>query len=401
MPFRILSLDGGGIRGIVAAKMLATIEEKIGQPLHEYFDLIAGTSTGSILAAAIATGQRSEDIIEMYRTKSQIIFPYKSRFSLKRIPLILQYGPSAPKYSDAGFIKVLKEALGERKLFDITTPRLLILSFDTIDREAIVFKSWHKDKHQDRDTGKGYLDVPLWEVCLSSASAPTYFPAHKLEKRQFGIVRDGYAEVITLDEFSSSANDVYNNMEIRIVDGKGVGQTRTIKSYVGSTRQGKVSPPWDVIPDKTSKYSIKCVYSAIDGGVAANDPSSCAVAEALRLKYKPEDIYVLSIGTGARTRVISYEKARNWGLIQWAQPIIGILFDGSSEVYEYITNQVIEDRLLRLQFKLDRDLTGKKLSDDLDDVSEENIKNLLDAASAYMKLPKVQVGLEKFLRMSR
>ncbi|MEO0969847.1 MAG: patatin-like phospholipase family protein, partial [Cyanobacteria bacterium J06639_18] len=76
MPFRILSLDGGGIRGIVTAQILSLIEKQIDQPLNEYFDLIAGTSTGSILAAAIATGIRSEKIVEFYRENSSLIFPY-------------------------------------------------------------------------------------------------------------------------------------------------------------------------------------------------------------------------------------------------------------------------------------------------------------------------------------
>ena len=61
MPFRILGLDGGGVKGIIAAKMLANIEKRIYKPLNEYFDLIVGTSTGSIVAAAIATGRNSDN----------------------------------------------------------------------------------------------------------------------------------------------------------------------------------------------------------------------------------------------------------------------------------------------------------------------------------------------------
>jgi patatin-like phospholipase/acyl hydrolase len=237
MPFRILSLDGGGIRGLVAAKILATIEKQIQQPLNKYFNLISGTSTGSILAAAVATGSRSEKIVELYKQKSSVIFPYKSRFSLQRIPLLIKYGLS--------------------------------------------------------------------------------------------------------------------------------------------------------------------IYSAIDGGVAANNPSACAVAEALRLGYKVEEITVLSIGTGDRTRIIPFEKAQGWGLIEWAQPLIGVLLEASSDIYEYITNQVMHQRVLRLQFKLDRELTGKRLSDDIDDVSEENINNLIEAAEVYINQPYVQSALQQFLEISQ
>ncbi|AFZ00843.1 patatin-like phospholipase family protein [Calothrix sp. PCC 6303] len=392
MVFRILSLDGGGIRGLVSALMLTEIEKKISQPLNQYFNLVAGTSTGSILAAAIAAGANSQKIVELYKEQSKIIFPYQTRWTTQRIPLLLQYGFSAPKYSDTGLIQVLKATFQEAKLFDINYPLLLIVSYDTIEREPIIFKSWCYE--QD------YGNVPLWEVCVCSASAPSYFPAHRLIRQVKGKIQDGYTEVIELDENASSANNVYQNMKITITDGVGSSQVRTIKEYVGENRRATVSPGWDKIPNKTSSYTVESIYSAIDGGVAANNPSTCAIAEALKLGHRLEDITVLSIGTGDRTRVIPYEKARSWGLIQWAQPLVGILFDGSSDIFDYVSNQMIHQRHLRLQFKLDRQLIGKPLSDDIDDVSDENINNLIEAARVYMKQPQIQKSLEDFLKIN-
>jgi uncharacterized protein len=392
MAFRILSLDGGGIRGLVSALMLREIEQKISQPLNQYFNLIAGTSTGSILAAAIATGSSSQEIVELYQQQSKVIFPYRTRWTKQRIPLLIKHGLSAPKYSDGGLIQVLKATFNDVRLFDISSPLLLIISYDTIEREPIIFKSWCHNHD--------YGNVPLWEVCVCSASAPSYFPAHRLIRQVKGKVQDGYKEVIELDKNASSAHNVYQNMKITITDGMGSDQVRTIKEYIGENRQATVSPGWDKIPNKTSSYRIESVYSAIDGGVAANNPSTCAIAEALRLGHSLEDITVLSIGTGDRTRVIPYEKARNWGLIQWAQPLVGILFDGSSNIYEYITNQMIHQRLLRLQFQLDRKLIGKRLSDDIDDVSEENINNLIEAARFYMKQPHIQKSITEFLQIN-
>ena len=392
MPFRILSLDGGGVRGIVAAKILASIEKQINQPLNEYFDLIVGVSTGSILAAGIATGHSSEEIVDFFKNQSSTIFPYQSIFSLKRIPLLLKYGISAPKYSNNALAKVLQGVFGETRLFDIgTSPRLLVVSYDTIERNPIIFKSWRPDKP--------YGNVPLWEVCVSSASAPTYFPAHKLEKRVIGNVKDASINTIIFSDNESTVDSVYKNAKIRITDGTGSGQTRTIKNYIGSIRKATVNLAWDRIPDKSSTYSIKTIYSAIDGGVAANNPSSCGIAEALRFGYSPEEISVLSIGTGDRTQIIPFEKARTWGLVEWAQPIVGVLFDASSDVYEYISRQILHSSLVRLQFKLDKYLTGKPLSDDLDDATEENMINLLEAAEAYMNLPEVKTGVEKFLNL--
>jgi hypothetical protein len=393
MPFRILSLDGGGVRGIIAAKMLTDIEKRIDKPLNEYFDLIVGTSTGSIVAAAIATGRNSDDIVEFFQNKSSSIFPYQSIFSPQRIPLLLKYGISAPKYSDHNLIEVLRGVFGETRLFDIaTSPRLLVISYDTIERNPIIFKSWRPDKP--------YGNVPLWEVCVSSASAPTYFPAHKLDKRVIGNLKDASINTIIFSENESTVDGVYENAEIRITDGKGSGQVRVIKNYIGSMRKALVNRAWDRIPDKTSTYSIKTIYSAIDGGVAANNPSGCGIAEALRCGYSPKEISILSIGTGERTRIIPYEKARTWGLFEWAAPIVGVLFDGSSDIYEYISKQIVHEQLVRLQFNLDKHLTGKRLSDDLDNATEENMNNLLEATDVYMNLPEVKAKVERFLKVS-
>ncbi len=397
MAFRILSLDGGGVRGVISATILAEIEKQINQPMNEYFDLIAGTSTGAILGAAIAIGRSSEEIVELYKQKSSVIFSYKNRFSLARIPLriplIFKYGLSAPKFSDNGLIQVAQTTFGNIRLCDIPSPRLLIISYDTITRQPIIFKNWRKDKD--------YQNVPLWEACVCSASAPTYFPAHKLDKKVSGIVQKASTYKIQLDKNASVVDDVYNNTEIIIINSTGYSQSRTIVRYEGLTQTAEIDQPWHIIPDDTCIYLINFLYSAIDGGVAANNPSASAVAEALRLGYAEDEIFVLSIGTGERTQIIRYEQAREWGLVEWAQPLIGVLFDASADIYQYITEHIMQDRLLRLQFQLDRQLTGKRLSDEIDNASDENINNLIKAAKVYINQPLVQDKVQKFLQVSQ
>lgn len=315
MTYRILSIDGGGIRGVLAARMLQNIEERIQKPLREYFDLIAGTSTGSMVGAAIAIGIPAEEIVELYRAKAKDVFPYTSRWNIQRLPLILRYGPSAPKFSDDGLIEMLKTLLGNRLLGEVPKPNLLITSYDTIGRLPIIFKSWREK----------FAEVPLWEACVCSASAPTFFPAHRLEL----------------------------------------------------------------------KGQILC---AIDGGLAANNPTACAVAEAIRLGHPLEELEVLSIGTGAATRTIRWEQARGWGTVQWIWDgrVVKVMTDAPCEIYHYITDYVIGDnaRYARLQFPLDKQLISKPLSDDMDDASEENINNLIEAADAYMNTLEVLECLE-------
>ena len=387
MTFRILSLDGGGIRGVVAATMLARIEQQISVPLNQYFQLVAGTSTGSILATAIANGRSAKELIGVYQQKGSRIFPYQNLWSPERLGLVFQYGLSAPKYSDKGLVEVLKEEFKYKKLSEVKATNLLIPSYDTINREPIIFKSWRKK----------FMNVPLWEACVCSASAPAYFPAHQLIRREEGKVIGGEAKTIVFSQQASEDDDDYNRMRIDITGGTGRGQVRTIIDYVGKTRTALVDGEWDVIPDATSTFSVVIEYSAIDGGVAANNPTACAIAEALRLGHKVEDISVLSIGTGSFSREIPLKSAQEWGAAQWALPVIDVIFDASSDINDYIARQIIQ-RYLRLQFKLDRSWTGKRLSDDMDDASQENIRNLIEAADAYIKHSQVQKAIATFLQ---
>jgi patatin-like phospholipase/acyl hydrolase len=389
LTFRILSLDGGGIRGVIPATMLAVIERQIGVPLNEYFHLIAGTSTGAILAAGIATGRSPLELAEIYQKKGSRIFPYRSLWSPERLGLVAQYGLSAPKYTDKGLVEVLKEEYKYIKLSQVTATKLLMTSYDTINREPIIFKSWRKK----------FVNVPLWEACVCSASAPAYFPAHRLVRKEEGRAVGGDAKTIIFSEAASADNDDYNRMEIEITGGTGKGQIRTIIDYSGKTRAAMVDAEWDVIPDSTSTYSVRLEYSAIDGGVAANNPTACAIAEALRLGYEVRDISVLSLGTGSFTREIPLRSAQEWGAAQWALPVIDVIFDASSDIHDYIAREIIEQRYVRLQFRLDRSLTGKRLSDDLDDASPENIRNLIEAGNVYVNHPRVQQAINSFLQM--
>ena len=102
----------------------------------------------------------------------------------------------------------------------------------------------------------------------------------------------------------------------------------------------------------------------------AVNPGMCAWAEARALGL-PDDTVVLSLGTGSLIRRIPYDEAKDWGLIQWAQPILDVVFDGSSDTVDYQLGQVIgEDKRFRLQTTLET------ASDNMDDASEENLRNL-------------------------
>lgn len=107
--YRILSLDGGGIRGLMTAIWLQRHEEKLKGPLHEHFDVVAGTSTGSILACAVSKGIPVERIVELYVQRGKQVFPSAASRLWSRTTRLFSQGVSAPKYDGEGIERVLKD----------------------------------------------------------------------------------------------------------------------------------------------------------------------------------------------------------------------------------------------------------------------------------------------------
>ena len=111
-------------------------------------------------------------------------------------------------------------------------------------------------------------------------------------------------------------------------------------------------------------------YSLVDAGIFANNPAMCALAEA-RSMGLGDDVLIVSLGSGESTQPILYERAAGWGLRQWAQPLFGISFDGTSSTVNYQLRQLLpEDRYYRFQAKLN------EWNDDMDDTSPTNLRSL-------------------------
>lgn len=172
-PFRILSIDGGGIRGIYPAHVLRCIEERLQIDLFDTFDMIAGTSTGSIIAAGVATGVPAADIVAMYKEHGAGIFRKKRFFwpgkKLKNVQ------PMFDSVYDAQYLEnVLTEVFQDKRLGDIKKP-LLLPSTDIGNGCVHVLKSgYSKDFTRDNN-------VLVKDAVLASCSAPTYFDPHKLD----------------------------------------------------------------------------------------------------------------------------------------------------------------------------------------------------------------------------
>jgi patatin-like phospholipase/acyl hydrolase len=185
--FRILSIDGGGIRGLIPSKVLADLEYELQQidpdkKLYEHFDLICGTSTGAILAIAIALGIPSADLVKFYKDNAKMIFP---RFVLKCLPSKSRAFFSAI-YSNKALLKKLKEVYAAANngvvplLLDLKT-NVCIPTFNGNDGTINVLKTKHHPDYT-RD-----YKLPAHDVAMSSASAPIYFPPHSFKyENRFG-----------------------------------------------------------------------------------------------------------------------------------------------------------------------------------------------------------------------
>ena len=160
--FHILALDGGGTRGIYTAQLLAKIEQALGTPIRTCFDLIAGTSTGAIIAGAAVSNIPMQEIVELFETET----PYIFRRRWYRIPLFLS------KYPDQKLAQIIAKHLPAPSLREIETP-LMITSSEIAKSEVHIFRSNYSSR--DSEVAPTDKDVNLRDAILASCAAPTFF----------------------------------------------------------------------------------------------------------------------------------------------------------------------------------------------------------------------------------
>jgi uncharacterized protein len=298
-PVRILSIDGGGIRGIIPATVLARIEQQTGRPIADLFDLIAGTSTGGILALALTCpsedGTRprfaATELVDLYEHEGPDIFPRHPLAGFRRL-----FGP---KYPLRGLERALRARLLHTHLAEART-EVLVTAYDIGRRDTVFFRSERaKELVRKRDPEAADYNLEMVDVALATSAAPTYFAPRRIPLR-------------------------------------------------------RPQPPMVLV----------------DGGVFANNPGMCAYVDVSAGQRPPEDVLMVSLGTGSLTRPLSYRRARGWGLIGWAPPLFDVVLDAVSDATNYQLDRVLGDRYHRFQTEL---CHGQ---DDLDDASEDNIESL-------------------------
>lgn len=164
-PFRLLALDGGGIRGLFSAACLDHLEQHTGKRLADYFDLIVGTSTGAIIALGLSSGMSAAEVLRFYQEQGPHIFAGGRGWFGQLF---------RPKYNNRRLIEALQTTFGDQTMNDLKVP-VCIASYELVQGIPRVFKD---DHHPDLHWGGG---LTVWKVAAASSAAPLVFPAVQVQ----------------------------------------------------------------------------------------------------------------------------------------------------------------------------------------------------------------------------
>jgi patatin-like phospholipase/acyl hydrolase len=200
--FKILSLDGGGVRGYLSAKLLANVEDHLNRktgelkPLGERFDFIAGTSTGGLIAMGLACGYTAAEVLAFYEKYLPRIFGQQSQtryLGSKYLAKLI-----GPAYRNAELRRSLEEFFGDKTLRDLQTD-VLITSVSLPNALPRLHKTEYAERNHERS------DEGLVDVALATAAAPTFFPAHSTQHSHHlidgGICANNPAMLALVDAF--------------------------------------------------------------------------------------------------------------------------------------------------------------------------------------------------------
>ncbi len=184
-PYRVLTIDGGGILGYYEACILHEIakyansdfRDSVAPDIGASFNMICGTSTGSILAAGLAKGVPIEEMMHLYKDNAKNIFPLPMPSNKLKLAIWAIRNMFSPSGNQDALIKVLGDTLGETTFAEIWNDRNIAMCIPAVNAKTnipSVFKTpHHKDLNRDDN-------LKLAEACLASAAAPIYFPVARI-----------------------------------------------------------------------------------------------------------------------------------------------------------------------------------------------------------------------------
>jgi Txe/YoeB family toxin of Txe-Axe toxin-antitoxin module len=170
MKFKILSIDGGGIKGLYSSTILEHLEAKYGGSCSDYFDMVCGTSTGGLIALGLSLKIPAVEISKIYSEHGSKIFPKRNKFVS-----LLRQTIWKGKFSDEPLKRSLTDIFGERVIAE-SNNLLCIPSYSFTDARPWIFKYDHKEGGLTRDNKAKYVSV-----ALATSAAPTYLPLVEID----------------------------------------------------------------------------------------------------------------------------------------------------------------------------------------------------------------------------
>ncbi|XP_052195782.1 patatin-like protein 2 [Diospyros lotus] len=333
-----LSIDGGGIRGIIPATLLAFLESKLQEldgadaRIADYFDVIAGTSTGGLVTTMLTAPDRdnrpiyaAKDIKAFYFEHCPKIFPQDSVSS------------SGPKY-DGKYLRSLVHNLLGNITIKQTLTDAVIPTFDIKDLQPVIFSN-----ADGKDSV--FKNALLSDICLGTSAAPTYLPAHYFE------TKDAHGNTRSFD----------------LIDGGVAANNPTLLAMTHISRE--------IARGRFKFVDVK--------------PMDC------------NNMLVLSLGTGGAKKEAKYsaQEASKWSLVDWiykngSTPLLDAYGDASFDMVDIHVSTLFQalrahKNYLRIQ---DDTLTGAASSVDI--ATEENLQNLAEIGGELLKKPVARVNLE-------
>lgn len=331
--FRILSLDGGGVRGYLSALILKNLEDYLNnmnqesKPIGERFDLIAGTSTGGIIALALALGESASEVVRYYEDDIPKIFGGSKEDCW---PWFNQKWRSMrswvrPKYHSEPLIQTLTKFFENKTLKDVQTTDVCIAAIALQNAKPRFYKTDYAARN------KGRMDEKLADIAFATAAAPTYFKPHSMKHStnliDGGLFANNPAMVALVESFQ--------------FEGESKRGTRSLKKEKGSF--------------------IKAIQD--------------------------NEIVMISIGTGEQGCMpYDLDKLKNGGLSRWTLPIIQIVLESQSQAVHFQMNFLLGGNYLRINPRL---LFPMRL-DDADKIAE--LKNLADITKDIEKFIEEKSG---------
>jgi patatin-like phospholipase/acyl hydrolase len=347
---KILSIDGGGIKGIIPCIILREIENKTGHRISDLFNVVSGTSTGGIIALGLtkpngsgANAFSADDLLNLYVKNGKEIFSKRKEDLISRIGGLLGKAKdmTANNYDAVHIERLMLEKFGETRLTDALT-NTLITTYDINSGRPYYFSS--RIATQLIEGGDTSENILMRDIARSTSAAPTFF-APKI--------------------ISNS-----DNPEVAFVDGGVFANNPSILAY------SEAKEVW--------KNDARTDHTFSKGSEAVVTPDD-----------KDLPFYMLSLGCGATKSSVSYTNAEQWRALSWIEPLLTDVFMRSSEESVHYTMQYLLPpfvngnlRYERLNPDIDHTLSQ------MDNVSDANIQALLEVANRYVKTAATQAKID-------